>query len=172
MKNVYLVHPIPIISTCPCPDIWSAQCLGPALQMLRLVSPEGSVQEYNSSRGKMKTVKAVLEGCGCYRLYSRHHSRGSSFYVSKRGKQYVPLRVVRSVERVQCSQGTRERKQKKIHNQSLSPMIKKIQRSLAVEGDQNKALEDKIAQLVLVNQNLKYRLDVMDNVITKERGSN
>ena len=48
--------------------------------------------------------KAVLVGCGdCFRLFEKKNGRGRSYFVNRSGEHTVPLRKVRSVRKIPCS---------------------------------------------------------------------
>ena len=73
--------------------------------LVRLISPQGMIQEYSEDKKqiKFKAAQAVLVGCGCFRLFEKKHMLGRSFYVNKFGEHSVPLHRVRSLARVDCS---------------------------------------------------------------------
>ena len=79
---------------------------------LSLVSPCGVAHNYqeNTSHIRFNAAKAVLEGCGCYRLHERKNYRGKSFTVAARGRHVVTLRKVRSISKISCSPPVRTRK--------------------------------------------------------------
>ena len=152
-----------------------ADCQG----LVRLISPDGVTQEFRESKKqiKSKATKAVLEGCGCFRLFERKHQRGRSFYVNKIGEQEVPLARVRSLARVNCSNegfpsGSFVRidfdhKMKKDprtrSHRSVSAMFRHKE-NLTLKDDGHKALRERLAQLQATIRTHKQRLNVLRNV--------
>ena len=51
----------------------------------------------------MEEVTAVVEGCGCYKLYEEQYQGGKSFVVDRMGSYSIPLAHVGSVALVSCS---------------------------------------------------------------------
>ena len=86
------------------PERRVGQCKG----TIRLISPCGLIQDYRKDVAHInfKAAKAVLEGCGCYRLHERKNYRGRTFTVDTQGEHKVLLRRVRSVAKVSCSRAT------------------------------------------------------------------
>merc|ERR1739842_16544 len=78
-----------------------AECEG----SLRLVSPCGLAHKYqeNTPHMRFNAAKAVLEGCGCYRLHEGRKYRGRSFDITARGRHVVTLRKVKSISKISCS---------------------------------------------------------------------
>ena len=72
---------------------------------LRLVSPCGVSHKFqdNTPHIRFNAAQAVLEGCGCYRLYERKNYRGRSVAVTEGGTHVITLRKVRSISRISCS---------------------------------------------------------------------
>ena len=99
-----------------------AECEG----SLSLVSPCGVTLKYqeNTPHIRFNAAKAVLEGCGCYRLYERKNYRGKSFAVTERGSHVVTLRKVRSISKVSCSPPVRARENS--HNVPHVAIIMKV----------------------------------------------
>ena len=45
---------------------------------------------------------AVLQGCGCYRLFNRKNFRGRSYLADKEGLHTVDFNRIKSVQKVTC----------------------------------------------------------------------
>ena len=76
------------------------KCVG----SISLVTVHGDVYKFNESQEKVniKATKAVLEGCGCYRLFERRKYKGRSYQVTRGGEQDIYIKKVRSVARTRC----------------------------------------------------------------------
>ena len=74
--------------------------------LVRLVSPCGLPLEYKETKAHInfKAATAVLEGCGCFRLFERKNSKGRSLFINMIGEHSVPLKRVRSIAKVSCPQ--------------------------------------------------------------------
>ena len=72
--------------------------------VLKLRSAPGHVQEYREDTKdiNIKAKIAVLEGCGCFRLYQGTKNNGRSFYVNKNGEHRIHLRKIGSLKKVAC----------------------------------------------------------------------
>eukprot|EP00090_Calanus_glacialis_P018359 TRINITY_DN28483_c0_g1_i1.p1 TRINITY_DN28483_c0_g1~~TRINITY_DN28483_c0_g1_i1.p1 ORF type:complete len:152 (-),score=54.11 TRINITY_DN28483_c0_g1_i1:65-520(-) len=52
----------------------------------------------------MMVDRAVMVGCGdCFRLFEKKNGRGRSYFVNRSGEHTIPLRKVRSIHKVPCS---------------------------------------------------------------------
>ena len=52
----------------------------------------------------MMVDRAVMVGCGdCFRLFDKKNGRGKSYFVNRSGEHNIPLRKVRSLHKVACS---------------------------------------------------------------------
>ena len=75
--------------------------------VLKLRSATGHVQEFSEDNKdiNIKAKVAVLEGCGCFRLYQGKTIKkgGRSFYINRNGEHRITLRKVGSLKRVACS---------------------------------------------------------------------
>ena len=84
-------------------SISSGECVGSITlhrgeQAVRFTEGVEELQE------SMKVDKAVLVGCGdCFRLFEKKNGRGKSYFVNRSGEHNIPLRKVRSLHKVACS---------------------------------------------------------------------
>ena len=79
--------------------------IGECKGLIQLISSAGDVEEFKENQLDIdvKATKAILKGCGCYRLYQRKDKRGRSYYVNKIGEHSIPLRKIGSLAKVPCS---------------------------------------------------------------------
>ena len=49
----------------------------------------------------IEVTKVLVEGCGCFKLYSRKGGRGRSFFLSRAGEWLISMKVA-SVKKVSC----------------------------------------------------------------------
>ena len=81
----------------------SSLCIG----SITIYDDENSSYNFPSSvdslRKGLKVGMVKLEGCGCYRLYEKTYRRGKSHFVTRRGRQKIGLKVVKSVFNENCS---------------------------------------------------------------------
>ena len=80
-----------------------AACQG-ALKLLTAAGEEVEVSD-DMEDIEMKVVKAVTEGCGCYRFYEKPNKRGNSFFLETIGTHTIPLRRVSSLSFELCGRG-------------------------------------------------------------------
>ena len=74
---------------------------------LMLVTAAGEEVEVSDDMEDMdmQVVKAVTEGCGCYRFYEKPNKRGKSFFLETIGSHTIPLRKVSSLSYELCGRG-------------------------------------------------------------------
>ena len=101
--------------------------LGQCKGLIRLISPCGLSLEYRKDRAHInfKAAKAVLEGCGCYRLHERKNYRGKTYHVNTIGEHKVPLKRVRSIAKVPCSSESMVSKDMLPHGSYVSVVFKR-----------------------------------------------
>eukprot|EP00092_Neocalanus_flemingeri_P051808 GFUD01060374.1.p1 GENE.GFUD01060374.1~~GFUD01060374.1.p1 ORF type:complete len:110 (-),score=18.18 GFUD01060374.1:275-604(-) len=71
---------------------------------IKLYSAFGEVAVFTEVQSKMmiKAHTALVEGCGCYRLYERKNYRGRSYHANRREEHHIGLRRVKSLALVPC----------------------------------------------------------------------
>ena len=153
--------------------------------LVRLISPQGMIQEYSEDKKqiKFKAAEAVLVGCGCFRLFEKKNMRGRSFYVNKFSEHSVPLHRVRSLTKVDCSdeqEASRDFASGSFVRMDLEQTRKKttkFQKSFSQEQGKSD-IEDIIAQLELklkntiaANEKLNQKLNYEGKLIKLFIGS-
>ena len=74
---------------------------------LKLITAGGDEVEVTEDMEEMdiEVVKAVTEGCGCYRLWEKSNKRGKSFHLNSIGTHSFPIRKVGSLSYTACGRG-------------------------------------------------------------------
>merc|ERR1719233_2656141 len=65
------------------------------------LSEDKVVTEDTDIKPSMNVTKVLVEGCGCFKLYSRKRGKGRSLFLSKAGEWDVNMKVA-SVKKVSC----------------------------------------------------------------------
>ena len=77
-----------------------SQCEG----QIKLFTDSGEVRVFREAERKTNLAvnTAVLEGCGCFRLFEKKNFRGRSYQVKNMGEHKIGLRRVRSLFKTTC----------------------------------------------------------------------
>merc|ERR1711942_280753 len=78
----------------------SLECQG-SVRLYNDVSADRVVTEGMDIRPRMRVTRVLVEGCGCFTLFSRTRGRGRSLFLSGNGERNVNMRVG-SVKKVPC----------------------------------------------------------------------
>merc|ERR1711942_616125 len=76
------------------------ECQG-SVRLYNDVSEDRVVTEDMDIRPRMRVTRVLVEGCGCFTLFSRTRGRGRSLFLSGNGERNVNMRVG-SVRKVTC----------------------------------------------------------------------